>query len=126
MAGILHDSEGRVLITDRKRAASMQQYWEFPGGKIRRGEAAGAALRRELAEELGIGALSVETFHSLQHDYPEMSVDIEFFLVNEWEGVPTGIEGQALNWLRPEELSSAMILPADAPVLELLISRCRS
>ncbi len=124
MAGILHDSTGRVLITDRKRAASMQQYWEFPGGKIRRGEAAGDALCRELAEELGIGILSVESFHCLRHDYPEMSVDIEFFLVKQWQGTPSGNEGQSLKWLRPEELSPEMILPADAPVLDLLISRC--
>jgi 8-oxo-dGTP diphosphatase len=124
VAGILHDATGRVLITDRKRAASMQQYWEFPGGKIRSGEAAADALCRELAEELGIDISLLAPFHKLQHDYPDMRVDIEFFLVKRWQGTPSGVEGQALRWLLPEDLSPQMILPADAPVLELLISRC--
>ena len=31
----------------------MQQYWEFPGGKLATAESAPEALVRELAEELG-------------------------------------------------------------------------
>jgi 8-oxo-dGTP diphosphatase len=119
-AGILSDIEGRVLITDRSRAKSMRQYWEFPGGKTVGGETAEDALRRELGEELGIEILSCEPFHSLEHDYPEMRVAIDFFLVRRWQGTPSGIEGQALKWLHPRELSPDTLLPADAPLVDLL------
>ncbi len=122
-AGILSDVEGRVLITDRLRANAMRRYWEFPGGKTLGGETAEDALRRELGEELGIRILSCEPFHSLEHDYPEMRVAIEFFLVRQWQGTPSGIEGQVLKWLRPEDLSPETLLPADVPVLELLKGR---
>jgi 8-oxo-dGTP diphosphatase len=124
-AGILSDTEGRVLITDRSRAKSMRQYWEFPGGKTLGGETTEDALRRELGEELGIKILSCEPFHSLEHDYPGMRVAIDFFLVRQWQGAPSGIEGQALKWLRPEEMSPDTLLPADAPILELLKGRNR-
>jgi 8-oxo-dGTP diphosphatase len=98
----------------------MQAFWEFPGGKLAGGESAEAALRRELAEELGIEFTACEHFCSLEHDYPELRVAIDFFLVRQWRGTPSGIEGQALQWLRPSDMSRELLLPADAPVLELL------
>ncbi len=98
----------------------MQEFWEFPGGKLAIGESAEEALRRELVEELGIEITSCDHFHSLEHDYPAMRVAIEFFLVRTWQGTPSGIEGQLLRWLRLSEISPEMLLPADAPVLNLL------
>ena len=124
-AGILHDADGRVLITDRRHAKSMQEYWEFPGGKVRPGESSEDALRRELGEELGIEVTSCEFITRLGHDYPGMHVEIDFFNVAGWQGAPSGVEGQALKWLRPEDLSPNLILPADVPVLDLLIERNR-
>jgi len=119
-AGILSDAHGRVLIADRSRAGTMQDYWEFPGGKLASGESADAALRRELAEELGIEISSFEHFRTLQHEYPDLHVVIDFYTVTSWVGTPAGLEGQQLKWLRPEELSPGMLLPADAPLLEQL------
>jgi len=98
----------------------MQEFWEFPGGKLASGESAEEALCRELAEELGIEITSCDHFHSLEHDYPEMCVAIEFFLVRTWRGTPSGIEGQVLRWLKPTKISPGLLLPADAPVLEML------
>ncbi len=119
-AGILLDAEGRLLITDRSRASTMREFWEFPGGKLANGESAEDALCRELAEELGIEIMLSEHFRSIEHDYPGMRVAIDFFLVRRWQGTPSGIEGQALRWLRPAEFAPGLLLPADAPVLELL------
>ncbi len=119
-AGILLDTEGRLLITDRSRASTMREFWEFPGGKLANGESAEDALCRELAEELGIEIMSFGYFCSLEHDYPEMRVEIDFFVVRKWRGTPSGIEGQSLRWLKPAEISPGMLLPADAPVLDLL------
>ncbi len=120
VAGIVRDADGRVLITDRAQAKSMQDYWEFPGGKIRTGESAQAALSRELGEELGISIDSCVHFHRLSHDYPEIRVAIDFFLVGTWRGTPSGREGQSLRWSRVEDLSADALLPADAPVVEML------
>ena len=119
-AGILIDPDGRVLITDRSRAGAMQEFWEFPGGKLASGESAAEALRRELAEELGIDMTSFDHFCSLEHDYPERRVAIDFFLVREWQGTPTGVEGQAMQWLKPADILPDLLLPADAPVIEML------
>ena len=119
-AGILHDSAGRVLITERLCDGPFDGLWEFPGGKISDGESVVEALKRELAEELGIETIALRPFMELHHEYPDRIVDLEFFLVSEWRGEPAGLEGQGLRWVAIDELDEAELLPADAPVVERL------
>ena len=38
VAGALVDADGRVLITRRPNGKEMAGLWEFPGGKIEKGE----------------------------------------------------------------------------------------
>lgn len=119
-AGILISVENRVLIADRLRADSMQDFREFPGGKVRPGEKAEEALHRELTEELGVSVLVTEHFHRLSHRYPDKVVDIDFFLVRKWRGNPVGREGQTLSWVRIADLHEQDLLPADIPVIVAL------
>lgn len=119
-AGILRDGDGQVLLTDRTHAGSMQQYWEFPGGKREQGEDGPAALGRELFEELGVQIESCEHLTTIDHEYPEQRVCIDFYLVDSWRGSPQGREGQKLAWIPITELDAARILPADAPVIVAL------
>jgi len=98
----------------------MRELWEFPGGKVENDESARAALRRELIEELGIIELETEHFLEAKHDYAEIRVSIEFFIVTAWKGTPTGKEGQRLRWVAVNELDAGLLLPADVAVVEAL------
>jgi 8-oxo-dGTP diphosphatase len=113
-AGILRDTAGRVLISERLCVGPFNGLWEFPGGKIGAGESAADALRRELAEELGVTVTAAQPFMELHHEYPDRTVHLEFFLVT--------LEGQGIRWLSVSELDAGVLLPADAPVIEAL--RC--
>jgi 8-oxo-dGTP diphosphatase len=124
-AGILQDASGRVLITERLGDPPIAGLWEFPGGKISQGETAMSALARELYEELGIAIEECEHFMSVDHNYSDRNVVIEFYLVTGWRSVPTGLEGQAIRWIEPELLKSDELLPADVPVLEALRASIR-
>ncbi len=120
VAGILLDSSGRVLISERVDDGPFHGLWEFPGGKIRDSEAADAALARELVEEIGVEIVKSERFLALAHTYPDRHVDIEFHLVREWRNEPAGLEGQALKWVLKDALDGEALLPADLPVIEAL------
>ncbi|MGI9202717.1 MAG: 8-oxo-dGTP diphosphatase MutT [Woeseiaceae bacterium] len=122
VAGILSHN-GRILLSDRAQARSMQDYWEFPGGKVQPEESPDAALCRELQEELGVTALQYEHFETVCHDYADLSVAIEFFVVTRWHGKPAGMEGQALRWVAQDSLAGERILPADAPIVAALCKR---
>jgi 8-oxo-dGTP diphosphatase len=118
----LRDSCGRFLITERLCDGPFNGLWEFPGGKIGAGESASDALRRELAEELGIEVTSSQPFMDLHHEYPDRSVDLEFFVVTDWRGDPSGLEGQQIRWVDAGDLVAEQLLPADAPVIEALLA----
>lgn len=122
-AGILCDSEGRILIAERLGDGPFHGMWEFPGGKIAAGESSQCALSRELAEELGIEVTACSSFMNLRHEYDDRVVTIEFFIVTDWNSDPIGREGQALRWVPPETLDADELLPADMPVIEALRRR---
>jgi 8-oxo-dGTP diphosphatase len=119
-AGILRNAAGEVLIAERLCDGPFNGLWEFPGGKIDDAETSVAALRRELREELGIEVTLAEPFMKLSHEYVDRTVDLEFFLVNDWDGDPDGLEGQALRWVNVSQLNEAELLPADAPLVQAL------
>lgn len=119
-AGILRDADGRVLIAERTGDHAFAGLWEFPGGKIEAGEESVVALRREMLEELGVEILDQSLFMSIEHDYPDRSVSIDFYLIERWKNLPEGRVGQALRWVRPNELTEELLLRADRSVIQAL------
>lgn len=119
-AGILLDAAGSVLISERLCDGPFNGLWEFPGGKIAPGETAEQALSRELAEEIGVEVTAISPFMSLRHEYSDRTVEIEFFLISDWQSEPVGREGQRLRWVDVNHLDASELLPADVPVVEAI------
>ena len=118
----LIDSDGRVLIAQRPPGKAMAGLWEFPGGKVEPQERPEEALIRELKEELGIvvqePCLAPFTFAS--HTYPDFHLLMPLFLCRRWDGTPAPLEHTALKWVRPKDLSSYPMPPADRPLIPML------
>src|SRR5476649_734216 len=101
VAAALYDSQGRVLIAERPPGKHLAGRWEFPGGKIDAGETEETALKRELAEELGIAMRRARPLLRLAHDYDDRRIDISLWVVEEFSGAPSGLDGQVLKWVSP-------------------------
>lgn len=118
----LIDADGRVLLAQRPAGKSMAGLWEFPGGKVEAGETPEAALIRELQEELGIdtwaSCLAPLTFAS--HSYDNFHLLMPLFACRKWEGIVSPREEQALKWVRPADLRSYPMPPADIPLIPIL------
>ncbi|MCP5517416.1 MAG: 8-oxo-dGTP diphosphatase MutT [Verrucomicrobiales bacterium] len=120
-AGLLF-RDGRLLLAQRPEGAHLAGLWEFPGGKRADGETFPECLRRELHEELGITVVVEDCVFEEAHTYPERRVRLRFFRCRLLAGEPRGLEGQAIAWVRREELGAYRFPPAD----ELLVHRLAS
>jgi 8-oxo-dGTP diphosphatase len=114
--GVLIDAQGRFLLTSRPEGKVYAGYWEFPGGKLERGETVEAALRRELHEEIGITIGHAEPWKVELVDYPHARVRLHFCKVFAWAGEFEMRERQAMAWQRlPVQVQP--VLPGTLPVL---------
>lgn len=119
----LVDVDGRVLLAQRPEGKSMAGLWEFPGGKVESGERPEETLIRELGEELDItvneACLAPLTFAS--HAYEDFHLLMPLYICRRWDGMPSGLEGQALKWVRPVRLRDYPMPPADEPLIPHLM-----
>jgi 8-oxo-dGTP diphosphatase len=120
VAGIVRDDAGRVLVAERPAGKHLAGLWEFPGGKCDPGEAPFDALARELAEEIGIAVERAEPLISVPWSYPEKSIVLDAWIVEAYAGRIDAREGQALQWIAPEELDEWPMPPADVPIVHAL------
>lgn len=119
-AAALVREDGRVLIMQRLPGTHMAGRWEFPGGKVERGESMGEALRRELAEELGVAPTDARPLIRIRHEYPQRRVLLDCWHVTRWDGEVTALEGHPLDWVLPADLPDRDILEADRPMVTAL------
>jgi len=124
VAAALFDGAGRVLVAQRPTGKHMAGRWELPGGKLEPGETPLEALKRELAEELGVDLRDAERLIRLRHDYPDRRVVLDVWRVTAFDGEPRGLDGQALEWVLPDRLPAIDILEADLPIVTALRLPC--
>src|ERR1043165_7115008 len=105
VAAVVVNRAGEVLIAQRPPGKWQEGRWEFPGGKLEAGEGEEQAVRRELAEELGIAVDVNQRIAGCVHDYGDRQVDMGLWLVLRHEGEPRGLDGQALKWVSVAQLS---------------------
>ena len=109
---------GRILAAQRAAHESNALLWEFPGGKVKKGEAARTALARELKEELGIEVSICSAGVPHIHTYPTIIIELIPFVCSLAKGEPRPHEHAAIRWISMHEAKELSWAPADIPVLE--------
>ena len=112
--------DGRLMIAQRPHGKHMAGKWEFPGGKIEKGETPEAALERELFEELGVKTQTGRIYYAIHHSYPEKDVLLLFYRSSLIEGEPHPIEEADIRWIEEGQLREFDWAEADAPLIDLI------
>ena len=73
VAALIFDAEGRLLVTVRAKEPS-KGMWDLPGGFVDPAESVEEALRREIAEELGLEIVSMRFVSSHPNTYEYMGI----------------------------------------------------
>jgi len=118
--GIIKNQFGEILISQRSKQAYQGGLWEFPGGKLESGESSYQALKRELFEELGITILSAKPFLEITHQYADLSVFLDIFVVDAFHGEPKGMEMQAIKWVAISDLKQYQFPAANKKIVDTL------
>lgn len=112
---------GRILLARRAPGKKMAGLWEFPGGKIEAGETSGAALKRELKEELGLDVEPGPELMTHRHAYDFGVIDLVSVLCRcAADGDLASTDHDALTWAAPGDLLAYGLAPADVPTAERL------
>jgi 8-oxo-dGTP diphosphatase len=117
----LVDDRRRVLVAQRG-AGSLAGLWEFPGGKVERGEPDLSALVRECTEELGVLVEPQAFLGEVPLDGVVAGGPPGASTLRLWWGRITGGELVAhehteLRWLGADDLEDLDWIPADRPLL---------
>ncbi len=118
----LIQSEGKLLVCQRRRGSKFELLWEFPGGKVEPGETLEYALERELREELGVAARIGPEVHRLQHQYRQSGQPFElvFFAASAARGEMRNLEFERIEWCEMESLPQLTFLEADRDLIAKL------
>lgn len=117
VAGVISHA-GKVLIGQRRKHDWHGLKWEFPGGKLEPGEDPKQALERELREELGIQAQVGEELKRYRFQYDTRpAVELIFFAVRQFEGVPVNYEFEQILWEQSVNLPSYDFLEGDVDII---------
>lgn len=121
-----------LLAARRSAPEALAGLWEFPGGKVEPGEAAPAALVRELREELGV---EVRLGRELPAGHPRgwplnHRASMRVWFAEVTAGKPQPLEDHdELRWVSladPDAVLGLPWIPADYPIVQAVLDQAAS
>ena len=111
--------ENMILATQRGYG-EFKGKWEFPGGKIEKGEENREALKREIKEELDVEIEVGDFVTTVEYDYPEFHLTMHTYISKIVDGEIDLKEHMDMKWLSLDEIEKVDWLEADIDIVEKL------
>jgi len=113
--------DARILICRRRADQLHALKWEFPGGKLERGESPQEGLARELKEELGIDAHVGQEIERYEYCYPNgRPFLLIFFDVRAFDGEVKNCVFEEIRWIDAGALPEFDFLEGDVQFVRRL------
>ena len=121
---IITNSDAKVLATQRSERMSLPLKWEFPGGKMEKGESHQDTVLREVREELNIEIAIKAQLTEVVHHYPEFSITLFPFICEHTGGQICLSEHRQYLWLSSDNLLDLDWAAADIPAYLRTLKKC--
>lgn len=121
VGALIENDNKEILCALRSKNMSMGSFWEFPGGKIEKGETPGDAIEREIKEELGCTVEYIEDFKDNTHEYENIIVNLLVVRCKIIAGAPKASEHAKLMWLSGEYMETLNWAPADIAAVKKIV-----
>ena len=119
---IIHDSKFLCFQKGMAKYPYLSHKWEFPGGKVEKGEDPKDTIIRELSEELemDISHQKIEHLCDTEYDYPDFHLLMHSFLIFVNDIQFTLTEHISSRWCTVEELNGIDWAEADKAVVKAI------
>ena len=119
--GIVINDLGKALIAQRTYEQSMGGLWEFPGGKVEKGESFEKALIREINEELTVEIKVLEKIGLKLVNDKMLNISVHYFYGKICSGVIKLTEHTDFKWVKKNDFKSYDFIIGDKEILPLIL-----
>lgn len=103
---LIWDEGGRLFIQRRPARGLLGGLWEFPGGKVERGESPAKAAEREALEETGLRVQIGPTAGRVEHAYSHFRITLHAFHARVTGGRLRADRDEPHAWVEPDDLDT--------------------
>ncbi len=120
-AVIIHDD--KILCVQRgvNKYDYISMKYEFPGGKLEKGETKIDCIKREILEELNMKIEVKYDFLTVKHEYPDFMIEMHSFICNVRTNELVLTEHIDFKWLDKKDLNKLDWAEADIPIVNKLM-----
>ena len=108
----------RIVFATQRGYGDLKGGWEFPGGKVEKGETPQQALEREIMEELDTEISVGDLIGTIEYDYPTFNLSMGCYECKIVKGDLVLKEHEASRWLSKQQIDEVEWLPADITIIE--------